>query len=220
MVRPQPEKLKEFGLPPELAENPEMLFAAVSSMVTAMERKASIRMLQSIYGPGAAAGMYKLITAPSGIAGRVVAESVGPAGFSIEQAEETGRQATEEYKDAQAAAKGQALELLRTPEQWQRERVNRMKGKLKEEMGIRNPLFRLLYDLSGKLIPGWRPVFETIEDVKAGGAGQKYLESEGLPFSQQNKPISINYHYHYGEMQFNPVLGEPITGSRVPNNLA
>lgn len=104
LMAPQVANAKKFGIPDEVAADPERLYEAVKQSRDTMEQKDYVRMLTQLYGTEGAAGVYKLSTAPRGGIAGDLATAAGTEGIQAEQLEEQQRMNTLESRSAQADA--------------------------------------------------------------------------------------------------------------------
>lgn len=167
LMAPQLSNIEKLGIPEEIAQDPQKLLAYLTAMRATMDQKAFTRMLVSIYGMEAGAGVSKLLTAPprGGIA-RALVEAAGAEGAKAEQEEERTSRLTQERRKAKAEAAAAEEDLdIKLKEQYETD--IRDIGEAKRKRLERREPFRQKF----------RQWFTTEEVEKEYGAYRKWLDS-------------------------------------------
>ena len=102
LMAPQTSNLAKYGILEEIT--PQQLLMQLQMMRGTMDQQAFMRMLTQIYSSEAAAGVYKLITAPPGGQAELLKRAAGPVGIRAALAEERGYQTTLEAREAKTQA--------------------------------------------------------------------------------------------------------------------
>jgi hypothetical protein len=125
MVTPQIQNAEKYGIPENVASQPFELFAQVAALqgktvqivkekasqgkrakteAVKMDHAAFMRMLSDIYGGQAAAGIYKLVTSPSGDIDNALRQAASNKSVTAEQTEERTSKVTLERQEAKLDA--------------------------------------------------------------------------------------------------------------------
>jgi hypothetical protein len=102
---------KKYGIPEKVAEDPQQLLMQLQTKREQMAPRAFTKMLTDIYGDEAAAGVFKLLTAPTGGVRKSLIYATTAEAAVAEQKEEQVSRKTLERQSTKAAATAREIEL-------------------------------------------------------------------------------------------------------------
>lgn len=104
LVNPQMANLKDYRISSGQADDPAKLLAVIAARRGRMDEQSFSRMLRDIYGPEAAAGIYKLLEKPGGEMMGAIQGAATPQAAAAEMADELASRNTRERIEAKTQA--------------------------------------------------------------------------------------------------------------------
>jgi hypothetical protein len=175
IVNPQTANLKDYRINPKLAENPAQLLALLSAKRAGMDETSFGRMLRDIYGPGASAGVSKLLKSPGGELTEAINGAATPQAASAEMADEITSRATKERLAARTQMAAAGIYETSGNEYFYQKQIREIGAEELKKLRIQHPYLQQIYEdlnpgYGAGIIPG-RIVnrFKT-EGIKEGDA--------------------------------------------------
>ncbi len=179
LMAPQLSDIEKLGIPEDVAQDPQKLLAYLQQKQGQISQQEYVQLLLKIYGTEAAAGVYKLTTAPRRGLSEALRQAAGGEGAAIEQAEEEGRKTTIEYRDAVTKAAKRRIELDITEQETFMEDVRDLGEAEQKRLQRKEPIRQYL-----------REIYQPTEMEKEYAAYRLWLKSLT---SEQRKAIRQKY---------------------------